>query len=112
MVCTRPDISYVVSIVSMYMHDPRKGHWQAMKWILLYLQNTVDVGLTFEKDRSFDKCIVGYCDFDYVGDLDKQWSTICWETSSTKACIAYWEIRYSIVAIRKLATSGHIVKTI
>ena len=31
MVCTRPDISQVVSMVSRYMHDPRKGHWQAAK---------------------------------------------------------------------------------
>ena len=34
MVCTRPDISHVVSIVSRYMHDPDKSHWQAVKWIL------------------------------------------------------------------------------
>ena len=27
MVCTRPDISHAVSMVSRYMHDPRKGHW-------------------------------------------------------------------------------------
>ena len=27
MVCTRPDISHVVGIVSRYMHNPSKGHW-------------------------------------------------------------------------------------
>jgi len=26
MICTRPDISHVVSTVSRYMHDPGKGH--------------------------------------------------------------------------------------
>jgi ATP-binding cassette subfamily B (MDR/TAP) protein 1 len=26
MVCTRPDISHAVSMVSRYMHDPGKGH--------------------------------------------------------------------------------------
>ena len=31
MVCTRPDISQVVGVVSRYMHDPDKEHWQAMK---------------------------------------------------------------------------------
>jgi len=34
MVCTRPDISQAVSIVSRYMGNPRKMHWQAVKWIL------------------------------------------------------------------------------
>ena len=68
MVCTRPDISQAVSIVGMYMHDPGKGQWQAIKWILQYLQNTVDVGLTFEQDKSLDQCIVGYYNSDYAGD--------------------------------------------
>ncbi|GJZ67186.1 retrovirus-related pol polyprotein from transposon TNT 1-94 [Tanacetum coccineum] len=27
-----------------YMHNPGKGHWQAVKWILRYIHNTVDVG--------------------------------------------------------------------
>ncbi|PHU00738.1 Protein ROS1 [Capsicum chinense] len=55
-----------VSVVSRYMHDLGKGHWQAVKWILRYLQNTVDVGLTFERDKSLGQCIVGYCDSDYA----------------------------------------------
>ena len=38
MVCTRPDISYVVGIVSKYMHNPSKGHWQAVKWIIRYIR--------------------------------------------------------------------------
>ena len=54
------------------MHDPGKGHWQAVKWILRYLQNIVDIGLTFERDKLLGQCIVGYCDSDYVGDLDKR----------------------------------------
>lgn len=34
MVCTRPDISQAVSIVSRFMANPRKAHWEAVKWIL------------------------------------------------------------------------------
>jgi len=34
------------------MHDSSKGHLQAVKWILRYHQNTVDVGLAFEQDES------------------------------------------------------------
>ena len=75
MVCTRLDISHAVSMVSRYMHNPGKGHWQAVKWILRYIQGTVDVGLKFERDRTIDKHIVGYVDSDYAGDLDKRRST-------------------------------------
>jgi len=31
MVCTRPDISHAVSVVSQYMERPGKGCWQAVK---------------------------------------------------------------------------------
>ena len=75
MVCTRPDISHAVSMVSRYMHNPGKGHWQAVKWILRYIQGTVDIGLKFEKDRNVGKHLVGYVDSDYAGDLDKRRST-------------------------------------
>nr|GEX10023.1 zinc finger, CCHC-type [Tanacetum cinerariifolium] len=34
MVCTRPDIAYAVSIVSRYLANPGKSHWEAVKWIL------------------------------------------------------------------------------
>ncbi|XP_058202223.1 secreted RxLR effector protein 161-like [Rhododendron vialii] len=76
MVCTRPDISHAVSMVSRYMHDPGKGHWQAVKWILRYIQGTVNVGLKFGRDQKFgDQLAVGYVDSDYAGDLDKRRST-------------------------------------
>jgi len=37
MVCTRPDLSQAVSMVSRYMHDPGRGHWETVKWILRYM---------------------------------------------------------------------------
>ena len=46
-VCTRPDIAQSVSVVSRYMANPGKRHWEAVKWILRYLKGASDVGLTF-----------------------------------------------------------------
>ena len=31
MVCTRPDIAYVVRTINHYMKNPRKEHWVAVK---------------------------------------------------------------------------------
>ena len=64
-----------VGVVSKYMHDASKEYWQAVKRILWYIQNTVDVGLVFEQDIDVGQYIVGYCDSDYTGDLDKHRST-------------------------------------
>ena len=46
-VCTRPDLSQVVSMVSRYMHDPNRSHWETVKWSLQYIKDTKDVGLVF-----------------------------------------------------------------
>lgn len=73
MVCTRPNISQAVSIVSRYMHNLSKDHWLAVKWILRYLYGTVDVGLLFKKNCG-QQCVV-HCDSDFAGDLDKRKST-------------------------------------
>jgi len=52
MVCTRPDLSQAVSIVSGYMHNPDKSHWEAVKGILRYIKGTIDFDLVFEKDTT------------------------------------------------------------
>jgi hypothetical protein len=76
MVCTRLDILQAISMVSRYMHDPGKGHWQAAKWILRYILGAVDVGLKFEQVKNgLDQILVGYVDSDYASDLDKRRST-------------------------------------
>ena len=69
MVCTRQDISQTVSVVSRYMSRLGKTHWQAVKWILIYLQGTSYACLEFGKNRD---TLVGFVDSDYAADLDKQ----------------------------------------
>ena len=72
MVCTRPDISHAVSVVSRYMSNPGKEHWLAVKWILCYLKGTVDIGLVFDRNKVIHRNVISYVDSDYAGDLDKR----------------------------------------
>ena len=48
MVCIRPDLAYAVSTVSQFMSNPRKQHWEAVKWVLRYLRGTARLGLVFQ----------------------------------------------------------------
>ena len=47
MVCTRLDISHVVGVVSRFLANPSKAHWEAVKWIFRYLRGTSKVCLSF-----------------------------------------------------------------
>ena len=43
--------------------------------MLIASKSTVEVDLMFEKDDRIVKCVVGFVDSDYAGDLDKRRST-------------------------------------
>jgi len=50
MVCTRPDLSQAISIVSRYMYDHERSHCKVVKWILWYIKGTIDIDLILKKD--------------------------------------------------------------
>jgi len=66
MVCTRPDLAYAVSTVSRFMSNPGKQHWEAIKWVLKYLRGTTELGLVFQKLKTWKpKILQGYVDTYY-----------------------------------------------
>ena len=69
MVCSRPDLSHALSVVSRFMANPGKEHWKAVQWIFRYLRGTSSDCMQFGKSRDG---LVGYVDSDYAGDLDKR----------------------------------------
>lgn len=71
--CTRPDILYVVGVVSRYMEAPTTTHFKAAKRILRYIKGTTNFGLHYYSSNNYN--IVGYSDSDWSGDLDDRKST-------------------------------------
>ena len=49
MVCTRLDIAHAVGVMSRYMSNPGKQHWEVVKWILRYLRGTASLALCFKQ---------------------------------------------------------------
>ena len=47
MVCTCPDITKAVGVVSRFMSNLGKQHWDVVKWIIRYLKGTPDFVLCF-----------------------------------------------------------------
>nr|GEY87648.1 retrovirus-related Pol polyprotein from transposon TNT 1-94 [Tanacetum cinerariifolium] len=90
MVCTRPDLAHVVSVVSRYMHNLGKMHWEAVKYILGYWKETSNIGLSFEKGRASPNGVIGYVDFDYAGDLDARKSLSSYIFSHYGSAISWY----------------------
>ena len=69
MLCTRPDVSYALSIMSRYQSDLGESHWIEVKNILKYLRRTKDAFLLYGGQE--DELVVnGYTDASFQSDKD------------------------------------------
>ena len=53
MVCIRPDLAQAVSVVSKFLLNLGRSHWDAVKWIFRYLRGTIDYGSCLVHNRVF-----------------------------------------------------------
>ena len=99
MVYTRSDLSHTIGMLSRYMHDPKKGHWEAVKWILQYIKGTVDVGLVFERNTRGKQLCTGYIDsntLEILTSAGQQW--ICVHVvSGTRELVLYFIVYCDII---------------
>jgi len=52
LIVTRPDLMYVVSIISSYMSRPTMSHWLAVKRIMRHVKGTTELGILYKKEES------------------------------------------------------------
>ncbi|GJZ04655.1 ribonuclease H-like domain-containing protein [Tanacetum coccineum] len=62
---TRPDISYAIQQICLYMHDPREPHFSALKRVLRYVRGTL--GYELQIFSSFTTSLVAYSDVNWAG---------------------------------------------
>ena len=70
---TRPDISFSVNKVCQFLHAPTTVHWSAVKRILRYVQETMNLGLKFRPSHSM--MVSAFSDADWTGCPDDRRST-------------------------------------
>ncbi|XP_056685955.1 uncharacterized mitochondrial protein AtMg00810-like [Spinacia oleracea] len=70
---TRPDISYAVQQICLFMHDPRHEHMNALKRMIRCIQGTIDLGLHLYP--SSVSSLIYYTDADWGGCPDTRRST-------------------------------------
>jgi hypothetical protein len=70
--CTRPDISYTVHVLSRFLQNPDKTHWQAFVRLCRYLKGN-NFKMTFQKNVGGE--LIGLSDADHGGDVETRRST-------------------------------------
>ncbi|XP_060675580.1 secreted RxLR effector protein 161-like [Ziziphus jujuba] len=94
---TRPDISFVVGVVSRYMQSPKKPHLEAVRRILRYVKGTINLGLLYKRG---EECkLVGYYDADYAGDHDTRRSTTGYIFSLGSGAVSWCSKRQPTVSL-------------
>ncbi|GJR16785.1 retrovirus-related pol polyprotein from transposon TNT 1-94 [Tanacetum coccineum] len=70
---SRPDIVHATCVCARYQAQPTEKHLKEVKRIFRYLRGTVNAGLWYTKDSSFE--LTGFSDVDYAGCKDTFKST-------------------------------------
>lgn len=65
MVCTRPDLGACLSVLSRYLQNPGREHWESAKRALRYVKGTMGLGILYR--RCPVEAPVGFCDASYGG---------------------------------------------
>nr|GFA37448.1 copia protein [Tanacetum cinerariifolium] len=65
---SRPDIIHATCLCARYQAKPTEKHLKEVKRIFRYLRGTVNTGLWYTKDSSFE--LTGFSDADYAGCKD------------------------------------------
>ncbi|KAH9697399.1 hypothetical protein KPL71_023589 [Citrus sinensis] len=87
---SRADIAYAVSVVSRFMSNPGKLHWDAVKWVMRYLKGTLDHSLMYGKSKHEVCEVRGYVDSDFTGDLDRR-KSISGYLFMLDSCLISWK---------------------
>lgn len=70
---TRPNLAYVLSVISQFMHSPSEEHMKVVTRVLRYLKSSPGKGILFKKGENLK--IEGYTDADWAGSIEDRRST-------------------------------------
>lgn len=90
---TRPDISFAISKLSKFMHNPGPKHTQALKRLIRYLKLTQTLGLVYDFSKAPPKGgVYSYYDASHADDVDTRRSTLAY-VFYFEGCIISWNTK-------------------
>lgn len=70
---TRPNIMFVVNLLSQFMESPKTSHWKVGKRILRYIAGTMQHDILYASNE--DNQLIGFTDSDFVRSVDDKRNT-------------------------------------
>ncbi|KAJ9559214.1 hypothetical protein OSB04_013828 [Centaurea solstitialis] len=94
---TRPDIQFVVNLISRFMAKPTEVHYLAAKRVLRYLKGTTDFGIWYKSGG--EGSLEVFTDSDFAGDIDSRKSTSGYVFLWNNGAITWSSKKQDIVAL-------------
>lgn len=92
MLCTRPDLSIAINILSRYQSKNNKTLWQYLKRVLRYVKGSVDLKLVYSRG-DYNDILVGYVDSDWGSNESDRKSTTGFLFKVFERCTVAWNTR-------------------
>jgi len=100
-VCTRPDIAYIVGVLSRYLSNPGMDHWKAAKRVMRYLKRTRGYMLTYRRSDQLE--ITGFFDSDFAGCQDSLKSTSGYIFILAGGAVSWRSVKQTLIASSTMA---------
>lgn len=96
----RPDIMYVVSLISQFMQVPHESHWRGAKIILRYVSGVHNFGIHYSPNYKFE--LVGYTDSDWASSMEDQKSTSSYVFSLDSRVVSWSSKKHATVTLSSI----------
>ncbi len=100
MTITKPDLSYVVRVVSQFMQTPRKPHLDVVRCILRYIKHTLQCGIFYEAKSQLQ--VHGYTDANWASNVSDRRSTSGFMFSFGSGVVSWSNKKQTTVALSSM----------
>lgn len=70
MLCTRPDLSYIITKLSQKLSNPTEGDWKRVNHVLRYIKHTLDYCLKYKRCDKLK--LIAHADADWASNSDRK----------------------------------------
>ena len=100
MMQTQFNIAFIISTLSQYAHNSDKTHWKALKWVLHYIWEILDIQIEYSESNSNGAIeVLKYSDFNWDSDQNTRQFTSNYVFQIINESVFWWFKHQKTVAL-------------